>query len=556
MKTGKMHYTRLLACLLALSLLTGLSACGNKTETVTAPAAAATETPAAAEATAAPAAATETPALSEAEQRQILEAERELWAFDEGEYAPDWFYTFTDLDHNGLLEVLSASTQGSGMFTYAHFYEVLPDGSGVKNLYHADAEIEGPDDWPEIILESLPCGYDAAADRYYYACEGVTRDGAAHSLMAWYVLSLKDGAAEWELLAAKELELTEGSDEPRVSCTDASGEAITEHDYDKAVERRFDGLEESRVKLDWTAVRAPQPTPEPIPVGPLVAVTKDPSSEALTIGGKTWFIAHADNALSLTWEIADPEGNIYSLDEAMARHAGLSLEALEGDTVAVSNVPLSLNGWGVRARFDGEGNCAYSAVAYIYVGDYVAAYGDVIQAYKTAYESGNNGNIEYVFTHELSEFVVGSSHAGYAFKDLDKDGTPELIIADTDAQADKVLFALYTLGGGKPKALAVSTARDCYYLRSDSTVLNEASGGAAYTYRYLLRKSGEELAGFEGVLTGPAGGLGEGVRYYYQTGTTAYELRPGDQEITEAEYFAKCERYESSIYLPQLSRIA
>jgi predicted small lipoprotein YifL len=79
--------------------------------------------------------------LPEEEQRRILEENRGLWAFDEGEYAPDWYYAFTDLDHNGLLEVLSASTQGSGIFTYAHFYEVLPDGSGVRNLYHADGEI-------------------------------------------------------------------------------------------------------------------------------------------------------------------------------------------------------------------------------------------------------------------------------------------------------------------------------------------------------------------------------------------------------------------------------
>ena len=105
--------------------------------------------------------------LSVEEQRRILEENRSLWTFDEGEYAPDWYYAFTDLDHNGLLEVLSASTQGSGIFTYAHLYEVLPDGSGVRNLYHADGEIEGPDDWPEIILDTLPCYYDSAADRYY-----------------------------------------------------------------------------------------------------------------------------------------------------------------------------------------------------------------------------------------------------------------------------------------------------------------------------------------------------------------------------------------------------
>ena len=72
------------------------------------------------------------------EQRRILEENRSHWTFDEEDYTPDWYYAFTDLDHNGLLEVLAASTQGSGMFTYVHFYEVLPDGSGVRNLCQAD----------------------------------------------------------------------------------------------------------------------------------------------------------------------------------------------------------------------------------------------------------------------------------------------------------------------------------------------------------------------------------------------------------------------------------
>ncbi len=75
-----------------------------------------------------------------------------------------------------------------------------------------------------------------------------------------------------------------------------------------------------------------------------VVITKNPSSEALVIGGKTWFIAHANNANSLTWCILSTECEVYSLDETMQKHHGLKLETLEGDTIAVSNVPIRLNG--------------------------------------------------------------------------------------------------------------------------------------------------------------------------------------------------------------------
>ena len=191
----------------------------------------------------------------EEEQLRILEENRSLWTFDEDGYVPDWYYTFTDLDRNGLLEVLSASTQGSGVFTYVHYYEVLPDGSGVRNLYHNDAEAEGADDWPEIILESIPCYYDRGADRYYYVCANSFRDGAWHGITQLTALSLKDGTATIEYLAAEEILQTENGEQR--TYTDNEGKPITEEDYNSAVERRFAGMEQSELQLDWFAV-APQ----------------------------------------------------------------------------------------------------------------------------------------------------------------------------------------------------------------------------------------------------------------------------------------------------------
>ena len=100
--------------------------------------------------------------IPEEQQKQLIMDNYLLWAYTEPWDSP-WFYTFTDLDHNGRLEVLAAVTEGTGIFTYVHFYEVTADGSGIENCYHANEEIEGPDDWPEIILEALPCYYDVAS---------------------------------------------------------------------------------------------------------------------------------------------------------------------------------------------------------------------------------------------------------------------------------------------------------------------------------------------------------------------------------------------------------
>jgi len=229
---------------IALVLAVGLSACGGTTGGAQTPAAdSPTETP------------STVPSIPQETQIQILEANRSSWEFREP-YESPWFYTFTDLDLNGRLEVIAASTQGSGVFTYVNYYEVRADGSGVDNLYHANVEIEGPDDWPEIVVDRLPCYYDAAAGRYYYPCEGVTHDGYAHQYYSWQALCLKDGVADWELIASKNVDWDEnGSD--TTECRDAQGNVISPQDYDSAVERRFAGLQKMELTLNWTQVEIP-----------------------------------------------------------------------------------------------------------------------------------------------------------------------------------------------------------------------------------------------------------------------------------------------------------
>ena len=228
---------------IALALAVGLSACGGTAGSSQKPAGNPTETP------------STVPSIPQETQLQILQANRSAWEFRDP-YESPWFYTFTDLDLNGRLEVIAASTQGSGVFTYVNFYEVRADGSGVDNLYHANVEIEGPDDWPEIVLDRLPCYYDTAAGRYYYPCEGVTHDGYAHQYYSWQALCLKDGVADWELIASKNVDWDEnGSD--TTECRDAQGNVISPQDYDSAVERRFAGLQKMELTLNWTQVEIP-----------------------------------------------------------------------------------------------------------------------------------------------------------------------------------------------------------------------------------------------------------------------------------------------------------
>ena len=545
---------KLIAILLLTSMLTALTACGG------APAPGDSQTGQKETAYADSAAAQLQ--LSFEEQKQMIEDNRELWAFTEP-YDSPWFYTFTDLDHNGRLEVIAATTQGSGIFTYANFWEVLPDGSGIDNCCRKNVEIEGPDDWPEIIVDSIPCYYDALSGCYYYPCENVTRDGYAHQYYSWQVLCLKDGVAEWEFLAAKNVNWRDeetGSEYPDAvtTCEDAAGNPITEQEYDGAVEKRFSELEKTELKLDWTRVEIPwEEEPQSLfQEGPAVVITKNPTSETVSVGGKTWFIAHAENAVSLIWQLLDPDGAVYSLEQAMQRHPGLSLQALEGDTLAVGNVPISLNGWGVQAMFDGEGNVALTEPAYLYAGEFVSAYSQIIDAYRTAYSTGRSQDSEYLWGQGLSEMTAYSSGVGYALKDLDKNGVPELIIAGmgTDDFSDRMVYDLYTLVNGVPVNLATSSARMRYYVRTDNTLLNEGSGGASHSYITRERVNGSTLEEIEMVFTDYDEASNATV-FYFQQGHSDSLPSEKSVSITDAEFNARWDQWKSGVYVPPLTTI-
>lgn len=183
--------------------------------------------------------------LSIENQKCLLEENRNLWYQDYCEY------TFTDLDHNGLMELISAHTDG--FFTYVNFYEVLPDGSGIRHLSLTDSEGMEFGDWQVIIQESLLCYYDTVADKYYYVCKDYFRNGVTYNMTQIIAFSLKDGAIERENLASMEwyAEWTSPETEAEVTYQDEKGNLISEEDFNSVPQRRFAGLEYSELELDW-----------------------------------------------------------------------------------------------------------------------------------------------------------------------------------------------------------------------------------------------------------------------------------------------------------------
>lgn len=214
---------------------------------------------------------------------------------------------------------------------------------------------------------------------------------------------------------------------------------------------------------------APAAPAAPTPAAPAaIVITKHPSSETVSAGGNTWFIANAENETQITWEFFSPDGTMYSLQQTMSAHPGLILEVLPEDTLGLRQIPASFSGWSARARYDGAGGTATTQRATITVRD---PYGDIIEIYRKVHRSGT-GNIEY----RISELVNSYDFLGYALKDLNGDGVEELILAsDGYNEYPYVIYDIYTLENGTPEILTQSRARARHFLLEDGRILLEGS---------------------------------------------------------------------------------
>ena len=140
---------------------------------------------------------------------------------------------------------------------------------------------------------------------------------------------------------------------------------------------------------------------------------------------------------------------------------------------------------------------------------YSTLYAPVTEAYQEHELQG--GGLENWYGDEPGYVHVGLTgvdHFGYQFWDLDRDGSPELIIGaiypEEETAGDEpglglyqhnLIVDLYTLVDGAPQYVVNSGDRYRYSLTSDGQIYYEGSGGAAYTdvATYILRGGALEM---------------------------------------------------------------
>ncbi len=97
---------------------------------------------------------------------------------------------------------------------------------------------------------------------------------------------------------------------------------------------------------------APAPAQQTVVPGAQIQITKSPTGEYVEVGGTAKFVARANNAERLVWRIVSNDTtNTVQASEAADYFPGLQVSGLGQETLILSNIPRSLDGWRIEAQF-------------------------------------------------------------------------------------------------------------------------------------------------------------------------------------------------------------
>lgn len=181
-------------------------------------------------------------------QIDLIFSQREIWEQTDEFIAEETQYTVVDLNGNGRLELVAASCQGTGHYTYTDIYEVSEDGDSLVHYMHTVPE---GDSQADIIWGVAPVYYSQEEGGYRYLFDDLIRDGAAYYYESRKILELKENQILETTLAHR---ITEYIDSvPIVTYgSGINGMRVTnEQEYEDAPDKIFEGWRKGMAYFLW-----------------------------------------------------------------------------------------------------------------------------------------------------------------------------------------------------------------------------------------------------------------------------------------------------------------
>lgn len=177
------------------------------------------------------------------EKLSALESEIDWLSYETGTQ-----YAVTDLNDNGLLELVVSSIQGTGLFTTSYYYEVNEDGTGVTEWETNEADSFSE---PDIGVYDAAVYVDDSGIRHYIF-EDYIRSGWMGNWSGLYGVVYGNGQIEYTLLASRDAVYQESTQNYDTTYTDADGNAITEEAYNAIADTVFSGMERKTAHIGWS----------------------------------------------------------------------------------------------------------------------------------------------------------------------------------------------------------------------------------------------------------------------------------------------------------------
>ena len=157
-----------------------------------------------------------------------------------------WYYTVTDLDHNGLLELIAASQNAKDLSTQLKVWTVSKDAT---ELTECTVDKTGGESLPDILIDTIDTYHDTGSDTWYYMVTDTVMVSATNMNTSQVALKLKDGVISYEPYAMESTFIENGY--RTVRHVDKNGIGISAEQYNAAGANAFAEAERSNTALEW-----------------------------------------------------------------------------------------------------------------------------------------------------------------------------------------------------------------------------------------------------------------------------------------------------------------
>ena len=326
-----------------------------------------------------------------------------------------WYYSVTDLDHDGNLEFNAATQHPQDRSTNLKVWEVSADRTA---LTECSLDKDAEESFPDILTDTADTYHNVEKGTWSYVLNDniVISDAEVYAIKT--AVTLKDGILSYDAYAVEHT-LVENN-QRSVSHTDMNGFSISPDLYNASVANAFAGTERSNTAFDWFKAEelnslgrltdsyavfsgvkeptesfpvpkpaaldepaaTPAPTITPVPAAApipavtpapaqntqpaFLSVTKNPTNENKKIGGTAVFVACSNIYESLSWTFVSPDGGEFTPASFVAGSAA-TISGESSTTISVNKVEDWMNGWGAYCTFYYQGQTARTSTAYIYV---------------------------------------------------------------------------------------------------------------------------------------------------------------------------------------------